>query len=305
MTAPQLLIVAHTPRVQRKLLRELRILGMHAVAVSRQEIAQFVLELRGFDLLLFERLPTGDWALDPAQNESSLINPVPRLEVSALPHRTDLTLSLTRDGLRAAVEARLDRKFSSSFLPFNPSAEQVTMSLLRRMEQLGIQSAELARQSGMQAGMVAIECGMSRAEARWCALGTMLRRVGLVCTPSPAIDLQALDPLRVAREVINAIPCIMPIRDSVLCYRERFNGTGRPQGLAADEIPLASRIIAAVDAYQMALSCGQNHEAARERTALAAGDSLDPAVTAALLRAAEHRSWPSSHASLEGQASVA
>jgi len=133
----------------------------------------------------------------------------------------------------------------------------------------------------------------------------MLRRVGLVCKQSPAIDLEVIDPLRVAHEIISAISSIMPIRDSVLCYRERFNGSGRPQGLAGDEIPLSSRIIAAVDAYQMALRCGQDHAAALERIQLAAGESLDPVVTAALLRAAEHRSWAAAQSTPAGQASVA
>jgi putative two-component system response regulator len=38
-------------------------------------------------------------------------------------------------------------------------------------------------------------------------------------------------------------------RDIVACHHERYDGTGYPNGLAGDDIPLCARIIAVADVY--------------------------------------------------------
>lgn len=42
---------------------------------------------------------------------------------------------------------------------------------------------------------------------------------------------------------------LLPIANYILCHHERYDGKGYPQGLKGEEIPLLSRIIAIVDAY--------------------------------------------------------
>jgi len=42
---------------------------------------------------------------------------------------------------------------------------------------------------------------------------------------------------------------LMPIAEFILCHQERWDGKGYPQGLAGEDIPVLSRIIAVVDAY--------------------------------------------------------
>ncbi|MBN2851711.1 MAG: PAS domain-containing protein [Clostridia bacterium] len=50
---------------------------------------------------------------------------------------------------------------------------------------------------------------------------------------------------RIAKSSIN----LYPIADFILTHHERYDGTGYPQGLAGEDIPLLSRIMAVVDAY--------------------------------------------------------
>jgi diguanylate cyclase (GGDEF)-like protein/PAS domain S-box-containing protein len=44
-------------------------------------------------------------------------------------------------------------------------------------------------------------------------------------------------------------PELIPVAESILCHHERWDGGGYPQGLMGERIPLFSRILAIVDAY--------------------------------------------------------
>jgi len=44
-------------------------------------------------------------------------------------------------------------------------------------------------------------------------------------------------------------PELTPIAEYILCHHERWDGNGYPQNLAGEEIPLLSRVLAVVDAY--------------------------------------------------------
>ena len=52
-------------------------------------------------------------------------------------------------------------------------------------------------------------------------------------------------------------------------HHERYDGTGYPDGLAGDDIPLAARIILIVDAFD-AMTCERPYRAARTR-----GEAID------------------------------
>ncbi|BCM90741.1 cyclic di-GMP phosphodiesterase response regulator RpfG [Abditibacteriota bacterium] len=73
-----------------------------------------------------------------------------------------------------------------------------------------------------------------------------------------------------------------------LCHHERFDGTGYPQGLKGEEIPLEGRIVAVADVYD-ALTHDRPYktawsvEAARAEIASQAGKQFDPNVVQAFL----------------------
>jgi HD-GYP domain-containing protein (c-di-GMP phosphodiesterase class II) len=96
----------------------------------------------------------------------------------------------------------------------------------------------------------------------------------------PEKGAKILAPLSGFKEVANA----------VLCHHERYDGTGYPQGLKGDEIPMESRIISVVDAFHAIISTrcykkGHPLETGYRELEKGAGTQFDPKVVEAFIRA--------------------
>lgn len=68
--------------------------------------------------------------------------------------------------------------------------------------------------------------------------------------------------------ILQAIPNMVEAARIVRCHHERLNGTGYPDGLKGLDIPVGSRIIAAIDAYDKALNSRAIFESATSEKAL-------------------------------------
>jgi diguanylate cyclase (GGDEF)-like protein len=91
----------------------------------------------------------------------------------------------------------------------------------------------------------------------------------------------------VGERILAAAPSLSPVARIVRASHERWDGTGYPDGLKGDEIPLASRIIAACDAYKAMTSDRPYAVAVPTEEALAelrrcAGSHFDPRVVEVL-----------------------
>lgn len=53
----------------------------------------------------------------------------------------------------------------------------------------------------------------------------------------------------VGYRIAQTVPELRTISEYIMCHHERWDGTGYPQGLAGEDIPLLSRILAIVDSY--------------------------------------------------------
>ena len=88
--------------------------------------------------------------------------------------------------------------------------------------------------------------------------------------------------------IANTVPELVNIADYILAHHERWDGGGYPKGLAGDKIPLLSRILAVVDAYdamtqdrpyRKALSTAEAKEELRRNS----GTQFDPHIVEILL----------------------
>ncbi|HPJ02392.1 MAG TPA: HD-GYP domain-containing protein [Candidatus Limiplasma sp.] len=84
-------------------------------------------------------------------------------------------------------------------------------------------------------------------------------------------------------KIAKTIPELMQVAEYILAHHERWDGTGYPKGLRGEDIPLASRIIAIVDAFDVMIT-GRKYQAARtQEEAVAelkrcAGTQFDPNI---------------------------
>ena len=96
----------------------------------------------------------------------------------------------------------------------------------------------------------------------------------------PVKGAKILEPLSGFREVANV----------VLHHHENFDGSGYPDGLRGEEIPLEARIVSVVDAFHAIVSkrCyskGRPIHVAFEELERCAGSQFDPKVVNAFVRA--------------------
>ncbi len=93
---------------------------------------------------------------------------------------------------------------------------------------------------------------------------------------------QALDPRQ-------PVPLLQMCIEIAYSHHEKFDGSGYPQGLVGNDIPLSARIIALVDAYDAMTSerrykPAKSHEAAVEIIRGESGKHFDPVIVDAFLR---------------------
>ncbi|MCX7031454.1 MAG: HD domain-containing protein, partial [Spirochaetes bacterium] len=102
---------------------------------------------------------------------------------------------------------------------------------------------------------------------------------------------------QIGKEMIEGIPFLEKAIPEVFHHHEKFNGTGYPEGLAGTSIPLASRILAVVDAFE-AMTRGRPYrdrlsvERAIKEIRQGAGTQFDPDVVASLEKLRSSGSLP-------------
>jgi HD-GYP domain-containing protein (c-di-GMP phosphodiesterase class II) len=79
---------------------------------------------------------------------------------------------------------------------------------------------------------------------------------------------------------IDALPALAP---TISAHQEKFDGTGYPQGLKGEDIPLGARILGIADAYQAMVEHryyreARTHEEAITELQKVKGSQFDPAV---------------------------
>ena len=151
------------------------------------------------------------------------------------------------------------------------------------------------------AAAVGEELGMEPEGLAELRLAALLRDVGKIALPDTVVrkpgPLNAREWELVRRhpelggELVFGIPGLEGAAVVVVHHHENYDGSGYPDGLMGEDIPLASRIVAVCDAYHAMISDHPYRPALRPITALrelqrTAGSQFDPEAVLALTRVA-------------------
>ncbi len=95
--------------------------------------------------------------------------------------------------------------------------------------------------------------------------------------------------VRVAASILDKVGFTNPVVPTVKYHRERWDGSGYPDGLAGDDIPLTARVLAVADSYDTLRSArpyrpAHPREKARQIIQTWAGIRLDPSIVSVLMR---------------------
>lgn len=151
---------------------------------------------------------------------------------------------------------------------------------------------------------VAEDLGLDSKQALHAADVALLHDIGKIGIPNEILDKPATlsdeewvvmkrHP-EIGQRILTEVPGFEAVAKDVRHEHERWDGTGYPDGLSGKEIPIASRIVLACDAYQAMISERPYREPlteqqAREQLKLGSGTQFDPAVVTSLLAALTER----------------
>lgn len=114
------------------------------------------------------------------------------------------------------------------------------------------------------------------------------KRGGLTKEERHIIEQHTVKGYRIAK----SSPELAEIAEGILSHHEKWDGTGYPNGLTGEEIPLLARIISAVDSHDVMVNDRPYHKAMPEEDAIeelkrCAGTQFDPGVIQAFVNLLE------------------
>lgn len=187
-----------------------------------------------------------------------------------------------RSRLHAALE-ETDRRAMLSLAAALESRDGTTGDHIRRTEAL--------------AGEVASRMGLGAEDAQACRYAAVLHDIGKIGVPDRILSKPGkLTPQEwsemkrhpeIGARILSGIPGFERVAEAILTHHERVDGKGYPRGLSGQSIPVESRVVAAVDAFDAMTNDRPYRKAASLPEALDelnrhSGEQFDPEVVTAL-----------------------
>jgi diguanylate cyclase (GGDEF)-like protein len=207
------------------------------------------------------------------------------------------------EAMRLVDQRMYAQKTSARRSPERQTRDVLLRALQERNPELAQRHAEVARLVVAVAERMALphdEHTQLRQAAELHDVGKMGLPEELLHKPGP-LDAEEWAFVRrhplIGERIIGAAPALAPAARLVRSTHERFDGSGYPDGLAGDQIPLGARIIAVCDAFT-AMTSSRPYAAQRTLSeAIAelrqcAGSQFDPAVVDLFSEMVVELVWP-------------
>ena len=221
----------------------------------------------------------------------------------------------TKDSAATSMEKLLQDARTSmqnkKMLKEKSASSSLVNSLKQTLAESDFQTEEHVERTRKMAARLGREMGLSDAIIGRLELLAALHDIGKVAIPQDIIKKKGkLTPEE--RKVIEqhtvkgyriakSSPELAEIADGILCHHEKWDGTGYPNGLKGEQIPLIARVIAAVDSHDVMVNDRPYHKGMPEADAIAelrrcSGTQFDPHVVEIFTRLLEREELPQSEA---------
>lgn len=191
-----------------------------------------------------------------------------------------------------------------SYLKIREEAQKTFEKVVELLEQRDPYTGEHSGEVAELAGAIAQELGLRGSEVEMIKAVARVHDIGKIAVPDRILLKPGkLDPDEwevmkrhpdIGAELLKGLEVYGRYADIVRYEHEHWDGSGYPQGLKGEEIPLPARIIAAADVWHALISDRPYRPAYPKEKALdiirsMAGRVLDPKVVGALLRVLERQ----------------
>jgi len=207
----------------------------------------------------------------------------------------NLLETLALQAALAINNARLYEEVQRTNLQLALSYEATIESLARALELCAQESAGHIQRVTELTEQFARALNIPEAQLLYIRYGAMLHDIGKLALAVSA----STDPLNedaamrrhpeLAYQLLQPIPYLQPALEIPYCHHEKWDGSGYPRGLKGEAIPLAARLFAIVDTWDILRSMPPycttwSNQQAREYLRAQAGKSFDPKLVEAFLR---------------------
>jgi putative nucleotidyltransferase with HDIG domain len=150
---------------------------------------------------------------------------------------------------------------------------------------------------------IARRIGLPSGDVARISVGALLHDVGKIGVPDAILAKEGhlsdeeweciREHPELGKRIVEQAPELMDVVPLVFHHQERWDGTGYPEHLQGEDIPLGARIIAAADAYHAMRSDrpyrgGRSHREAMRELMRCSGEQFDPRIVEALLSVLDH-----------------
>ena len=178
------------------------------------------------------------------------------------------------------------------------SLDRAVRALVRLVEVKDTYTRGHAERVADLADRVALRMGLDATERYWIRIGAMLHDVGKIAVPLEVLNKpgrfteeeywQMRQHPDLGADLLAQVDSLAPVVPLVRQHHERIDGCGYPRGLSGDQVPLATRIVSAVDSWDAMTTTRPYREGLPAEVAVAelrvhSGTQFDAAVVDALV----------------------
>ncbi|MBD5545585.1 MAG: HD domain-containing protein [Lachnospiraceae bacterium] len=252
----------------------------------------FIAKMDGGDIaVVFEVMPqekaiTACEKIKKEMEKVSSENPV-TLEYG-VSEKTDETISVDKAFLNARSSMR-----NKKMLRDTSASRALVDSLKQTLSESDYETEEHVERTREMAARLGREMGLSDSDIAKLELLAVLHDIGKVAIPHNVLVKKGKlneEERKIMQQhtvkgyrIAKSSPELAEIADCILSHHEKWDGTGYPNGLKGEEIPLLARVISAVDSHDVMVHNRPYHTAMPEQAAIdelkaCAGTQFDPHV---------------------------